>query len=42
MRFDRMTSPFTIDIGTTENLVLNAKGGNDSIGATGNLAALTS
>ncbi len=41
VRFDRLTrAPFSIDIGTTENLVLNANGGNDSFSATGNLAAL--
>ena len=33
-------APFSIDIGTSENLVVNANGGNDSFGATGNLAAL--
>ena len=31
---------FAIDIGTSENLVLNANGGDDSFSATGNLAAL--
>ncbi len=41
VRFDRLTpAPFSIDIGTCENLVLNANGGNDSFSATGNLAAL--
>src|SRR5262245_52920783 len=41
VRFDRVTpGPFSIDIGTTENLVLNMNGGNDSFSATGNLAAL--
>jgi Ca2+-binding RTX toxin-like protein len=41
VRFDRVTpAPFAIDIGTSENLVLNANGGNDSFSATGNLAAL--
>jgi len=41
VRFDRVTpAPFSIDIGTTENLVLNANGGDDVISATGNLAAL--
>jgi len=41
VRFDRLTpAPFAIDIGTTENLVLNANGGDDSFSATGNLAAL--
>ncbi len=39
--FDRVNPlPFTVDIGTTENLVLNANGGDDMISATGNLAAL--
>jgi Ca2+-binding RTX toxin-like protein len=41
VRFDRLSpAPFSIDIGTTENLVLNANGGDDTITATGNLAAL--
>ncbi len=41
VRFDRLNpAPFAIDIGTSENLVLNANGGNDSHSATGNLAAL--
>ena len=41
VRFDRVDpAPFSLDIGTTENLVLNANGGNDSFSATGNLAAL--
>src|SRR5262249_8313352 len=41
VRFDRLDpAPFSIDIGTSENLVLNANGGNDSFSATGNLAAL--
>src|SRR5687768_10478565 len=41
VRFDRLDpAPFAIDIGTSENLVLNANGGNDSFSATGNLAAL--
>jgi len=41
VRFDRLTpAPFAIDIGTSENLVLNANGGNDSFSATGNLATL--
>lgn len=40
-RFDRIDpAPFSIDMGTTENLVLNMGGGNDSFSATGNLAAL--
>ena len=41
VRFDRVNpAPFSIDIGTSENLVLNANGGDDSFGATGNLAAI--
>jgi Ca2+-binding RTX toxin-like protein len=41
VRFDRLDpAPFAIDIGTSENLVLNANGGEDSYSATGNLAAL--
>ena len=41
VRFDRVTpAPFSLDIGTTENLVVNMNGGNDSFSATGNLAAL--
>jgi Ca2+-binding RTX toxin-like protein len=41
VRFDRVTpAPFSVDIGTSEKLVLNANGGNDSSSATGNLAAL--
>lgn len=41
VRFDRLDpAPFAIDIGTSENLVLNANGGNDSFSATGNLAVL--
>jgi Ca2+-binding RTX toxin-like protein len=41
VRFDRLDpAPFSIDIGTSESLVLNANGGNDSFSATGNLAAL--
>src|SRR3954468_12724337 len=41
VRFDRVTpAPFSIDIGTSENLVLNANGGNDSFSGAGNLAAL--
>jgi Ca2+-binding RTX toxin-like protein len=39
VRFDRLDpAPFSIDIGTTENLVLNMNGGDDSFSATGNLA----
>lgn len=41
VRFDRIDpAPFFLDIGTCENLVLNANGGNDSFSAVGNLAAL--
>jgi len=43
VRFDRLDpAPFSLDIGTTENLVVNLNGGNDKISATGNLAALIS
>ena len=41
VRFDRVTpAPFSIDMGTMENLTLNANGGDDSFSATGNLAPL--
>src|SRR5262245_56140554 len=41
VRFDRVNpAPFSIAIRTSENLVLNANGGNDSFSATGNLATL--
>ncbi|MDA0173770.1 hypothetical protein OJ998_32010 [Solirubrobacter taibaiensis] len=41
VRFDRLDpAPFSIDIGTSENLVTNANGGDDRFSATGNLAAL--
>ena len=41
VRFDRLDpAPFSIDIGTSESLIVNANGGNDSFSATGNLAAL--
>ncbi|MBL9169126.1 MAG: hypothetical protein JNN07_15405 [Verrucomicrobiales bacterium] len=41
VRFDRINpAPFSIDIGTSENLVVNMNGGNDSFSAVGNLAAL--
>jgi Ca2+-binding RTX toxin-like protein len=41
VRFDRLDpAPFSIDIGTTEQMVLNANGGDDRFSATGNLAAL--
>ncbi len=43
VRFDRLSpAPFSIDIGTSENLVLNANGGDDMFSATGDLAALIS
>jgi Ca2+-binding RTX toxin-like protein len=41
VRFDRLNpAPFSLDIGTTENLVVNMNGGDDTFSATGNLAAL--
>ena len=41
VRFDRLNpAPFAIDIGTSEKLVVNANGGNDSYSASGDLAAL--
>ncbi len=41
VRFDRLDpAPFSLDIGTSENLVVNMNGGDDSFSATGNLAAL--
>ena len=41
VRFDRLDpAPFSIDIGTSEKLVLDANGGDDRFSATGNLAAL--
>src|SRR4029079_18263710 len=41
VRFDRLDpAPFSIDIGTSEKLTLNANGGDDRFSATGNLAAL--
>jgi Ca2+-binding RTX toxin-like protein len=41
VRFDRLDpAPFSIDIGTAEELVGNANGGDDRFSATGNLAAL--
>ena len=41
VRFDRVDpAPFALDIGTTENLVVNLNGGDDSISAVGNLAAM--
>jgi Ca2+-binding RTX toxin-like protein len=43
VRFDRLDpAPFSLDIGTTESLVVNMNGGNDTFSATGNLAALIS
>jgi Ca2+-binding RTX toxin-like protein len=43
VRFDRLEpAPFLLDIGTTENLVVNMNGGDDTFSATGNLAALIS
>jgi len=42
VRFDRLDpAPFSLDIGTTENVVVNMNGGNDTFSATGNLAALS-
>jgi Ca2+-binding RTX toxin-like protein len=41
VRFDRLNpAPFSLDLGTTERIQLNANGGDDTISATGNLAAL--
>ncbi len=41
VRFDRLDpAPFALDIGTCENLVLNANGGNDTLACTGDLASL--
>ena len=41
VRFDRVSpAPFTLDIGTTENLVVNANGGDDIITAGNGLATL--
>ncbi|MGE0481164.1 MAG: calcium-binding protein [Phycisphaerae bacterium] len=41
VRFDRNNpAPFFLDIGTCENLLLRANGGNDTLACTGNLAAL--
>lgn len=41
VRFDRLNpAPFSIDIGTSEKLVVNMNGGVDSFSATGNLASL--
>ena len=41
VRFDRISpAPFFLDIGTTENLVINAGGGDDTITAGNGLASL--
>jgi Ca2+-binding RTX toxin-like protein len=41
VRFDRVNpAPFSLDIGTSEKLVLDANGSDDTFSATGNLAAL--
>jgi len=41
VRFDRINpAPFSIDIGTTESLVVNMNGGDDTFSAAGNLSAL--
>jgi Ca2+-binding RTX toxin-like protein len=41
VRFDRVSpAPFSLDIGTTENLVVNANGGDDTITAGNGLAGL--
>ena len=41
VRFDRVSPDATfLDIGAVESLIVNAKGGNDTFSATGNLAAL--
>ena len=41
MRFDRtVPAPFSLDIGTTENLVLNMNGGDDTFTASNGLAPL--
>ena len=43
VRVDRVApAPFSIDVGTTENIVINANGGDDVITAGNGLAALTS
>ncbi len=43
VRFDRVSpAPFSLDIGTTENLVLNANGGDDTFTAGNGLAPLIS
>jgi Ca2+-binding RTX toxin-like protein len=41
VRLDRVDpAPFFVDIGTTENIVLNTGGGDDKVSASGNLASL--
>src|SRR4029077_11885371 len=41
VRFDRVSpGPFSLDIGTTENLVLNMNGGDDTFTAGNGLASL--
>jgi hypothetical protein len=41
VRFDRVTPlPFSLDIGTSERLVVNANGGDDSFAASGDVASL--
>ena len=43
VRFDRISpAPFSLDIGTTEKLLVNMNGGDDSFSATGNLSTLIS
>src|SRR5258706_5277987 len=43
VRFDRVTpAPFSLDIGTTENLVVNMNGGDDTFTASNGLAGLIS
>jgi Ca2+-binding RTX toxin-like protein len=43
VRLDRLDpGPFALDIGTTERLVVNMNGGDDTFSATGNLASLIS
>src|SRR5262249_3579248 len=43
VRFDRVTpAPFSIDIGTSENLVVNMNGGDDTFTGSNGLAALIS
>jgi len=41
VRFDRVSpGPFSLDIGTSEHLVVNANGGDDSFAASGDLASI--